>query len=47
MHCRRVSPELKTSHVNICHPYSFNMNAPETTEAFTDIAKFFDRYLAK
>ena len=27
--------------------YSFNMNAPETTEAFTDIAKFFDRYLAK
>ena len=27
--------------------YSFNMNAPETIEAFTDIAKFFDRYLAK
>ncbi len=25
--------------------YQFNVNAPETKEAFTDIAKFFDRYL--
>ena len=27
--------------------YSFDMNAPETKEAFTDIAKFFDRHLGK
>ncbi|MCP3379096.1 MULTISPECIES: alpha/beta hydrolase [unclassified Bradyrhizobium] len=25
--------------------YQFNINVPETKEAFTDIAKFFDRYL--
>jgi acetyl esterase/lipase len=25
--------------------YQFNINVPETREAFTDIAKFFDRYL--
>jgi monoterpene epsilon-lactone hydrolase len=25
--------------------YQFNVNAPETKEAFTDIAKFFDKYL--
>jgi acetyl esterase/lipase len=25
--------------------YQFNANAPETREAFTDIAKFFDKYL--
>jgi len=25
--------------------YQFNINAPETREAFTDIAKFFDRHL--
>jgi acetyl esterase/lipase len=25
--------------------YQFNINAPETKEAFTDIARFFDRYL--
>jgi acetyl esterase/lipase len=27
--------------------YGFNPDAPETKEAFTDIAKFFDRYLGK
>jgi acetyl esterase/lipase len=27
--------------------YSFDMNAPETKEAFTDIAKFFDKHLGK
>ena len=27
--------------------YSFDMNAPETKEAFTDIARFFDRHLGK
>jgi epsilon-lactone hydrolase len=27
--------------------YQFNANAPETKEAFTDIARFFDRYLAE
>ena len=25
--------------------YQMNIDAPETKEAFTDIAKFFDRYL--
>ena len=25
--------------------YQFNIAAPETREAFTDIARFFDRYL--
>ena len=25
--------------------YQFNINVPETKEAFTDIARFFDRYL--
>src|SRR5450432_3052747 len=27
--------------------YSFDMNAPETKEAFTDIANFFDKHLGK
>ncbi len=27
--------------------YSFDMNAPETKEAFTDIARFFDKHLGK
>ena len=27
--------------------YQFNANAPESREAFTDIAKFFDRHLAE
>jgi len=27
--------------------YSFDMNAPETKEAFTDIARFFDQHLGK
>jgi acetyl esterase/lipase len=27
--------------------YQFNINAPETREAFTDIAKFFDKHLAE
>jgi acetyl esterase/lipase len=27
--------------------YGANMNAPETKEAFTDIAHFFDRHLGK
>jgi epsilon-lactone hydrolase len=27
--------------------YQFNVNAPESREAFSDIAKFFDRYLAE
>ncbi len=27
--------------------YQSDVNAPETKEAFTDIARFFDRYLGK
>jgi len=27
--------------------YGFDMNAPETKEAFTDIARFFDKHLGK
>ena len=45
---RRASVEAELIYEGMSHAqYNFNAFAPETKEAFTEIARFFDKHLGK